>query len=897
MDYSTILDLVKRAIQHKRLNTSVLSILLQDNTLCDEIHHEAIKEIRKTLSSYSEISQNPYAIILSMMVVGLKEYHGNFWQPYTEIIEVIDNYSMQKIHNVIRNQIRPFIEPLTVQRQINFPLMLVVVPVTYLSHFFDFMYDVYKNNFRYAIPSDFNDEMAFLFDVIRDRQNDFEDSISISGKVYRLIKSTRELIESSYDTPSLIDYCKRIIEIIDDYVKRRVVPSREDIYFFTGFDAWVSKNNQSLPRPIDSLPPLESHLSRAIYRYTNSDLWIKTPDIKIKLSQTDAHVEYVVTNEGTEISRGPLQKREPILGGFRYLSDLIKLLDFHKSLQIKIYVHGLAVYDSKTMLFRKLLIFNRWGYEIQDGKYYDDEAYFVTSGRLDPVIPITKQTGRYTVGKCVVIPNRIYIIDGIPVIFSAAGENCLVGNKVHGVEVIGKDKLSIYNAVSGCLLSVSKTLQNNMVIRINGIQIDDCVVEFKEESAMLFLGFPNNVELGANFIEVENTLNHSIVFQKRLILDPTFSFEMDEVKDQELLINIQCSFAGNQNNSRMYQCIIHFPSTVALIEDENVYLELDFSKRVFFLANPASKHQNYLGKYVWSPDFVDSGLIHIYAHTPFSYSTTNLGEISSSSKSTENPDVHYASLDLSRFPRNAGNSKISIYVEDELSIETCVMRTNKLHAFKNSVVYNPIDDIISGKVEFTGKNVMSINLVNQYDRVVESSRIVQTGSFAFESASDQINNVGFLIVCEHDPIDNDFHEIARMSLHICKYSSIVNRYLELREVTIEKYTKNEKTPSLIEVVLVNHYLYISKQIAQHTFEGRLYTRSRGQNIYLDKINPVTMIVDHVSPYGSMYVEMKDNEDDGLIINLRPPFITNSNASRDCPDLFEGVLHLPTSSSY
>ena len=131
---------------NKKKNIGIELIeLLNDKESIKLVHNSAILKLRKTLnSSYAgNISAGGEIVIISLCLIGLLEYNGNYYdQVRRTYSSLYDEFSEGKIEGLIRSVIvrhMPEHEGVDYgRRKINRVLTNAIVPLPYLCSFFDF---------------------------------------------------------------------------------------------------------------------------------------------------------------------------------------------------------------------------------------------------------------------------------------------------------------------------------------------------------------------------------------------------------------------------------------------------------------------------------------------------------------------------------------------------------------------------------------------------------------------------------------------------------------------------------------------------------------------------------------------------------------------------------------
>ena len=176
------IEILKSKIKDKEIIGNQLIELIDDNTIIEKIHKEAMEQMRilvnRNCSVYAIDSE---IVFLSLTLIGLLNYDSNFWDYVRQEYEVLySRFSEQKIEGQIRNVINKY-KTDNDPRIISYVLKNAIVPKPFLPSFFEFIYDIYRLNFDFNIDpnSDLADEFLFVYDGIKKGLNYEDDDLNL----------------------------------------------------------------------------------------------------------------------------------------------------------------------------------------------------------------------------------------------------------------------------------------------------------------------------------------------------------------------------------------------------------------------------------------------------------------------------------------------------------------------------------------------------------------------------------------------------------------------------------------------------------------------------------------------------------------------------------------------
>lgn len=219
--FETKLDYLCRQVKERK-NIGVELIDILDNEMAmQEIHKRAEEQLIRALSSNSGFILNPEIIVVSLVLIAMLEYDGNYYGSVRNTyVNVYKRYSEQKVEGLIRSVLGRYKKQNdsgSRSRIINVALENAIVPQSFLTAFFEFVFDIYKLNFEYDLPEEIYEEFQFVYEGLRNSMISGGDDIcvNVTQKTYKLIAATKQLISNGEGLDAVVKLSILIVKLID----------------------------------------------------------------------------------------------------------------------------------------------------------------------------------------------------------------------------------------------------------------------------------------------------------------------------------------------------------------------------------------------------------------------------------------------------------------------------------------------------------------------------------------------------------------------------------------------------------------------------------------------------------------------------------------------------------
>lgn len=396
--------LCKLVRERKNIGVELIDILNNESAMI-EIHRRAERQLFATISTISGFCSKPEIIVVSLVLIAMLEYDGNFYKSVRETYkQLYSKYTPQKVEGTIRSILGRYKKQNgfgTRERIINVALENAIVPKNFLSAFFEFIFDIYKLNFDYDLPAKPYEDFKFVYDGLRSNMlSDGDDiSINVTQKTYKLIAATKLLITREDGVDSVIKLSILIAKLIDHRFWNKEVKII-NLYLKVGYESWekqLKESGHGGRRKKVRSGELRSQWEPKFVLSNNNKLYLIPPPHRIK-SQYDYHkIVVVVLNDEEEIYYDDNSYIKEIIGGYQIEPRKIEIDKPLGKLKYRLQCGDEIIYDSKDKLYRNCIVFNNEGQEVSNNTDFQGTAYFIyKAGDADIKRILTKEN--YCIG-------------------------------------------------------------------------------------------------------------------------------------------------------------------------------------------------------------------------------------------------------------------------------------------------------------------------------------------------------------------------------------------------------------------------------------------------------------------------------------------------------------------
>ena len=373
--------LCKLVKEKKNIGIDLIDILNNESTM-KEIHSEAENNLIQAVSSYSGYCKNPEIVVVSLVLIAMLEYDGNYYDNVRATYqELYAKFSEQKVEGRIRSILSKYkkqSESSSRSRIINVALENAIVPQTFLSAFFEFIFDIYKLNFEYDLPEDLYEDFRFVFEGLRNNMlSDGDDvSINVTQKTYKLIAATKQLIAREDGLDAVIKLSIIIVKLMDSRFWDKEIKIFNP-YLKAGYEGWEKTLKESVRGGHEHKKSNSDLRSRwePKFAMVNNLIYLNTPTHRVKSQYDYRDIEVVVLNDDEEVYRNNRCDIREIIGGYQVRTEEIEIIKPLGKLTYKLIAGDEIIYDSRDKLYRNYIIFSDQGKEVSNNTDFEGAVY------------------------------------------------------------------------------------------------------------------------------------------------------------------------------------------------------------------------------------------------------------------------------------------------------------------------------------------------------------------------------------------------------------------------------------------------------------------------------------------------------------------------------------------
>lgn len=885
-------------IQGKNIGNHIISIY-ENEKLTQKIHLNAKAELLKALNKSTAINLlNTEIIFISLCLIALENYDGNFYDYVAdEYVELYDNYTRQRIDGIIRSIIKKYIKDETTTRQINYVLENTLVPLKFLSNYFDFVFDIYKINFQFLLDEKKLDEdIEFVFNGLKDVLNDDSDDVSIevTNKTYKLIRTTKNIIYNNDSVIALRNLTKKVLEIIDNYYWNNATEIK-DRYYKDGFDTWLAKSNKLVSETQTNLrEDKETLRSKWVptFRLVDNNVFLHIPEHKIKNDYEYSDIKIRIYQDNKKIQEISDVRIFSIIGGYKIEVPDIKIDNPLDDIQYKIETDNEIIYDSNDMLKNSYILFNEKGISINPNKSYEGNLYIVYRGNVDENISVLYKSDNYCIGSIYIKNDTILKINEEYITFNTEIISGIVGTIYKDTFIKYENRnIRVYKNINKIIFETETSL-NEIGLKINErrYRLDD-------------LEYSSKVENGKNIIYVsylpeENTYYELYFFNTisgknikagkyEFFIDSNLKYEVDKLDRNNYNISIESNLI--KNNKEFLLNIKEF---------DNFIIKTDYKETSYILPLDIpmykidEQHWKSVEDYIWIEDITIDSVIYIQGiEIDELLITNNKNEQLTRLKAFKKDNIYKIPIGNLR-TYTESTEKIYMFLKKGLEIKQfieCYMKC-VINESETSISFDSETEDLSIKVKIWGKGTFKLLILNENNNILYE-KIFENNTFNTKIKNLHVNKLyKFRIdkVATGFSLDGDI-EIYKYQEKFYSYKSLEGKNLKAKSVDFDIFDKFKGELIRKTFFLHRTYFHIEKYLGNKKYVARIYKWEGFEN-YLNNINPVE--IELSSDIESNSIEVAAYKDgDGLLIDFNNKSILDSIEDLKASDIYSCKLLL------
>lgn len=889
--------------EKKNIGIDLIDILNNESAM-KEIHSEAENNLIQAVSSYSGNCKNPEIVVVSLVLIAMLEYDGNYYDNVRATYqELYAKFSEQKVEGRIRSILSKYkkqSESSSRSRIINVALENAIVPQTFLSAFFEFIFDIYKLNFEYDLPEEPYEDFRFVFEGLRNNMlSDGDDvSINVTQKTYKLIAATKQLIGREDGLDAVIKLSIIIVKLIDSRFWDKEIKIYNP-YLKAGYEGWEKTLKESVRGGYEHKKSDSDLRSRWEPKFTmvNNLIYLNPPTHRVKSQYDYRAIEVVVLNDEEELYRNHRCDIREIIGGYQVSTEEIEIIKPLGKLTYRLIAGDEIIYDSRDKLYRNYIIFNNQGKEVSNNTDFEGTVYIAYrkgEATLDEFLFKEYYCIGYKLvrlGDAIEIGQDIFNFSSMakPGIFGQIYQNC-------SIQKDGESSLiSVYHDKCFVVFEADNT-SSKFEININGKSHKLSNMQYKATEKARSTKYVVELEIqesGIYNIEV----NQLVTGNKNRILQADFAYDVDLKYSKELIdesaykVQLMSKLLSYSIDKKIV--VDDFtPDFIKFEYNGNSYsycIPFDFG--FYKLSNYNWRSQN---EDIWIDDISDKSIFTLYDSQCDGLSLyTETGTLAEDDiKLIDKGYYKQVPVGFLTSYKN-GNRYVRLVFTANGKVKYTVLCYNKcfIDEEKTEILCFDNPKKVTITPVFHGKNKVFYELFNSDGEKILTSTLLESGQTStltnFKSFQEYT-----LRFHEKTKILQLRKNTLLLEIHKTFYAKedFVGRSFKIAEAYFNQKIHGE----LVEKQWFFHKYYVRLvsiiNIKEGIFEGQIYSKSYKGDYFLSNINPVDVEICSDVIDGTMDIYMT-NQGDGLLFDPEHRGIMNAMEHPTAPDIFLYTINL------
>ena len=541
-DFSSLMDSLCYKVRSNKLIGYDLLQIINNEEVISKIHANAEQYL---FDNYSRSSANVYThkedIIVSLIIIALLKYDGSFWEhvrnQYSKLYYL---KSEQKTDRMIRQILAEYITEDT--RYINFVIRQAIIPYNYLYDFITFAFDIYKGTLGYEIPEKLDYILANIYIDVSSMYETDSEQLQTSVKTYKLIKTTKDIIDNVQWFGELIAYTNLVLRYIDlNYWKDNKDQLPYSDYFSPVVDKWI-ENNRSLFYEERDYKTRERSSWSASFSIDQTDIILHIANCIIRKENNPNNIVINVMNDGYTFATIRPKVTEEI-GGYLVHGTDIRVRDLLGKLEYQIACGNKIIYSTNDKLHREYILFGENHSEVKNTSQYYGNLDIVTYRKNSSDLDVYYSDPEYdfVIAQKYVEPFDSIRIGSEEIYFYAEEKTSLNADKVNNVRINSRHHtFDLYKSINYLSLITAEPPEN-LALQINreNYHWKDWLVKQSNNGYLYKINLSEFVNKGFNEINILNWKNdNQVVYSVRLFYDPGFSVSFQPTPDRKIRMNI-----------------------------------------------------------------------------------------------------------------------------------------------------------------------------------------------------------------------------------------------------------------------------------------------------------------------------------------------------------------------
>ena len=889
----------------KRENIGIdLMGILDSETDMEEIHKRAELELMRAISmggnNYHIVESR--IIVVSLSLIAMLNYDGNFYDNVCSIYtKAYSWYSKQKVEGVIRNILSKYRRAGTSSsrmRIINVVLENAIVPQAFLPAFFEFIFDIYKINFEYDLPDDPHEDFKFVYEGLRNNMNLNKDDISVNvtRKTYKLIASTKQLIEREESLDPLVELSVIVVKLLDKYYWREevIIPNS---YLKFGYEGWKKQlwePSQTDDEHRKSSSELRSRWEPNFFM-TNNFIYLVPPKHRVKAQYNYKDIAIEVLNDNEEIYRKDDCYIKEVIGGYQINPPKIEIEKPLGKLTYRLVCAEEVIYDSRDKLHRDYIVFNEEGREIDNNTDFEGTAYICHRAENIEFKNILDEKF-YSIGYKLVKSGDTISVGRDVFSFSSVLKPGILG-KLHKNCFLSKaeenEKIDVYERAEALFFEADNTSDKFEILinsRPHKLSEMGCTRTSRESITKYKIALDLK-ESDIYTVEVNQIIaggNKNRIFRTSFAYDPELRYQKEEIDQgiykvtvssgilaeeitEEISVsNFKSDFISFDHAGKLYSYLLPFDFGFYKINDgswnkasDELWIgDVPLEATMYVLNSKCDG----LSIYSENRHLIDENIV---VQDKGIYKSISIGFLNSYRISNKYVSLVFAANDKVENVIRCYNSSV---IDEEKTEILLLDKTRKIEV-------TPV---------FYGKNPVFFEVLNNRSEKICRSKMLKT---------EQTETVEELNSFEEYSI-NFYEEAKGLTLAkdpICQIKKVfyikqdfVGKNFQIKKIYFHKFTGESYDEK--EFRFNRAYVHITDILRDESFRGKIFIQRQKGPWWLDRINPVDIELcsDVIDDTIDVYITNTNNGDGLLFYDGK---ILNSLEHKNAPDIYLYTLSL------
>lgn len=898
IQFETKLTYLCKLIKEKKNIGTELIDILNNEAAMNEIHSRAESNLMQSVGSYSGYCNNSEIIVVSLVLIAMLEYDGNFYDSVRNTYKTLyERFTEQKVEGRIRSILSKYkkqSESGSRTRIINVALENAIVPQAFLSAFFEFIFDIYKLNFEYDLPEEPYEDFQFVFEGLRNNMlSDGDDiSINITQKTYKLIAATKQLISREDGLDAVIKLSIIIVKLID----RRFWDKDVNIfnpYLKVGYEGWektLKESDRGGYERKKSDTELRSRWEPKFLLHSNS-VYLNPPVHRVKSQYDYRDFAIVVLNDGEEIYRNNNCDIREIIGGYQVNTEKIEIIKPLGKLSYRMLAGNEVIYDSRDKLYRNYVVFNNEGHEICNNTDFEGTVYIAyKKGEASVNNIFTKENycmgyKLVRLGDAIEIGHDIFNFSSMakPGIFGQLYPNCNVKKE-------NEDKLiPVYHDTCFVVFEADNT-STKFEIVINNKPHKLSEMKYKVTERFGSTKYVVELDLqksGIYEIKVNQLIagNKNKILQANMVYDPELLYSKELLEDSVYRVQISSKLLPH-----------NIDSEVMAENFDPDFIRFDYAGERYSYYLPFDFGFHKLSGYKWCSQFDGLWIDDIHDKSVLSlYDSKCDGVLLYTESGTlAEDDVklfdkgYYKQLSVSFLTSyKNGNRFVTLVFTANGKAKYLVTCYNKciIDEEKTEILCFDNPKKVTITPVFFGKDKVFYELFNSVGEKILTSELLESGQTStltnfksFQEYTIQFHEKTKILQLRRNTL------LLEERKTFYAQEDFVGRSFKINEAYFNQIIRGEFVEK--QWFFNKYYLKLTDVIdsEEGIFEGQIYSKSYKGDFYLYNINPVEVEICSDVIDGTMDIYMT-NQGDGLLFDPEHRGILNSMEHPTAPDIF------------